>query len=122
MTEFEVSSLTGFGLFGFDWNFTPFASKDAVRSWQTSKDGLYDKVIMRDDLLWSDGTPITAHDIEFSFKVIMSSQVPIRAQRTGTEAIKYVKAYDDQTLVYFHNEPLQTNVWNINFSIIPKHV
>ena len=122
MTEFEVSGLTGFGLFGFDWNFTPFASQDAVKSWQTSKDGLYDKVIMRDDLLWSDGTPITAHDIEFSFKVIMSSQVPIRAQRTGTEAIKFVKAYDDQTLVYFHNESLQTNVWNVNFSIIPKHI
>jgi peptide/nickel transport system substrate-binding protein len=77
---------------------------------------------MRDDLLWSDGTPITAHDIEFSFKVIMSSQVPIRAQRTGTDEIKYVKAYDDQTLVYFHNNPLATNVWNVNFSIIPKHI
>jgi len=121
-TEFEVSSLTGFGLFGFDWNFTPYASSDAVTSWQTSKDGLYDKVIMRDDLLWSDGTPITAHDIEFSFKVIMSEMVPVPAQRTGTDAIKCVKAYDNRTLVFFHNEPLETNVWNVNFSIIPKHV
>ena len=122
MTEFEVSGLTSFGLFGFDWKFMPFASSDSVVSWQTSKGGYYDKVVMRDDLLWSDGTPITAHDIEFSFKVIMSSQVPIRAQRTGTDEIKYVKAYDDQTVVYFHNNPLATNVWNVNFSIIPKHI
>ena len=122
VTEFDVVSLTGFGLFGFDWNFRPFGSKDAVVSWQTSKDGMYDKVVMRDDLLWSDGTPITAHDIEFSFKVIMTQAVPIRAQRTGTDQLKYVKAYDDQTLVYFHKAPLATNVWNINFSIIPKHI
>ncbi len=122
MSEFEVSGLTGFGLFGFDWKFMPFASSDSVVSWQTSKDGYYDKVVMRDDLLWSDGTPITAHDIEFSFRVIMSSRVPIRAQRTGTDEIKYVKAYDDQTVVFFHNNPLATNVWNVNFSVIPKHV
>jgi peptide/nickel transport system substrate-binding protein len=122
MTEFEVTGLTSFGLFGFDWNFTPFALSDAVKSWQTSKDGYYDKVVMRDDLLWSDGKPITAYDIEFSFKVIMSSLVPIRAERTGAEKIKYVKAYDDRTVVYFHNDPLATNVWNVNFSIIPKHI
>ncbi|MDG2207820.1 MAG: ABC transporter substrate-binding protein, partial [Pirellulales bacterium] len=122
MTEFEVTGLTGFGLFGFDWNFMPFASLNTVKSWQTSKDGYYDKVVMRDDLLWSDGTPITAHDIEFSFKVIMSSLVPIRAERTSVEKIKYVKAYDDRTVVYFHNDPLATNVWNVNFSIIPKHI
>ena len=37
MTEFEVSGLTSFGLFGFDWKFMPFASSDSVVSWQTSK-------------------------------------------------------------------------------------
>ena len=111
-TEFEVSSLTGFGLFGFDWNFTPFASADSVQSWQTSKDGLYDKVVMRNDLLWSDGTPITAHDIEFSYKVIMSEIVPVPAQRTGTDAIKYVKAYDDQTLVFS-----TTSLWKQTFGM-----
>ena len=45
------------GLFAFDWNFRPFANKDAVVSYQSSKDGLYDKVVMRKDLTWSDGTP-----------------------------------------------------------------
>ncbi|MCA9175968.1 MAG: peptide ABC transporter substrate-binding protein [Planctomycetales bacterium] len=121
-TEFEVSSLTSFGLFGFDWNFKPFASADAVKTWQTSKNGMYEKVVMRDDLVWSDGTAITAHDIEFSFKVIMTEQVPIPAMRTGTDKLAYVKAYDDTTLVFFHKEALETNVWNINFGVIPKHV
>ncbi len=119
--ESEVLGLTSFGLFSFDWTFTPFASKDAVVSWQTSEDGKYDKVVMRKDLTWSDGHPITAHDIAFSFKVIMSEAVPVPAQRSGTDKIAWIEAYDDQTLVYFHKEPLVTNVWNLNFGVLPKH-
>ena len=120
--EFDLSGLISFGLFTFDWNFRPFASKDAVVSWHTSKDRMYDKVVMRDDMTWSDGTPITAYDVEFSFQVIMSSAVPAAAVRSGTEHLKWVKAYDDQTLVYFHKEPLATNIWNLNFAVIPKHI
>src|SRR5205085_6906074 len=51
----------------------------------------------------------------------MSSQVPVPAQRNGTEKLKWIEAYDDHTLVYFHKESLNTNFWNLNFYIIPKH-
>jgi peptide/nickel transport system substrate-binding protein len=122
MSESEFLGLTGFGLFGFDWEFNPLASADSVVSWQSSEDGLYDKVVLRDDLTWSDGKPITAHDVEFSYRVIMSQQVPVPAMRSGTTDIRLVKAYDDHTLVYFHKKPLATNVWNVNFAIIPKHI
>jgi peptide/nickel transport system substrate-binding protein len=120
--EFDVIGLTGMGLFGFDWEFNQYAVQESVKSWKSSKDGLYEKVVMRDDLTWSDDKPFTAHDVEFSYKVIMSSTVPVPAQRSGTDQLKYVKAYDDYTLVYFHKEALATNVGNLNFSIIPKHV
>lgn len=120
--EFEVSSLTGFGLFSFDWNFIPFAVSDTVVSWETSDDKLYDKVVLRKDLTWSDGVPITAHDIVFTFKTIMNPKVPVPAVRSGTDQIRWIQAYDDQTLVFFHKESLPTNVWNLNFPIIPKHI
>jgi peptide/nickel transport system substrate-binding protein len=100
----------------------PFAMKETVASWQTSKDHMMDKVVMRDDLVWSDGKPITAYDVEFSFKLIMTSTVPVPAQRTGTDQIRWVKAYDDHTLVYFHKQPLATNVFNLNFYTVPKHI
>ncbi|WP_254513352.1 ABC transporter substrate-binding protein [Anatilimnocola floriformis] len=122
VTESDISGLTGFGLFGFDWNFKPFASKDSVVSWQTSKDGLFEKVILRNDLVWSDGKPITAHDVEFSYKLIMTEKVPVPAVRSGTDKLKYVKAYDDHTVIFFHPESAATNVWNINFPVVPKHV
>src|SRR5690606_20382885 len=99
-----------------------FASKDSVVSWQKSKDNMMDKIVLRDDLTWSDGTPITAHDIEFSFKLIMSSQVIVPAVRSGTDELAAVKAYDDQTVVFFHKEPLVTNTQNVLFIPVPKHI
>ncbi|QDU86830.1 Oligopeptide-binding protein AppA precursor [Pirellulimonas nuda] len=121
VTEAEFGSLTGIGLITFDRNFDYFAIKGSVAAWQTSQDRLMDKIVMRDDLTWSDGKPITAHDVEFTFKVIMSSAVPIPAVRQGTDLLKYVKAYDDHTLVFFHKESLATNTPNMLFPIIPKH-
>ena len=120
--EFDILGLTGFGLFSFGRDLEPFASAETVVSWQTSADGLRDKVVIRDDLVWSDGTPITAHDVAFSYTVIMDPRVPVPAVRSGTDQMKGVHAYDDQTVVFFHKEPLATNVWNINFPVLPKHV
>ena len=120
--ESDVLGLTGFGLFSFDHRMEAFAASETVSTWQTSIDGMLDKVVLRDDLLWSDGQPITAHDVAFSFKVIMDQRVPVPAVRSGTDQLRGVHAYDDRTLVFFHKEPLATNVWNINFPVIPQHV
>jgi peptide/nickel transport system substrate-binding protein len=120
--EFDILGLTGFGLFSYDRTLEPFANAETVVSWQTSADGLYDKVVMRDDVVWSDGKPITAHDIAFTYRVIMDPRVPVPAVRTGTDQMKGVHAYDDRTVVFFHKEPLATNVWNINYPVLPQHV
>ena len=120
--EFDILGLTGFGLFSFDSRLEPFATADTVASWQSSTDGMLDKVVLRDDLVWSDGRPITAHDIAFTFQVIMDPRVPVPAVRSGTDQLRWVHAYDDHTVVFFHKEALATNVWNINFPVLPKHI
>ena len=120
--EFDILGLTGFGLFAFDRTLEPFAAADTVTLWQTSADGMLDKVVLRDDLVWSDGKPITAHDVAFTYRVIMDPRVPVPAVRSGTDQLRWVHAYDDRTVVFFHKESLATNVWNINFPILPQHV
>ena len=120
--EVDILGLTGFGLFSYDRRLEPFASAETVVSWQTSADGLLDKVVLRDDLVWSDGRPITARDVAFTYRVIMDPRVPVPAVRSGTDQLKGVHAYDDRTVVFFHREPLATNVWNVNFPVLPKHV
>ena len=121
-TEFDVAGLTGFGMFGFGRNMQTAASSEASQSWQSSNDRLLDKVVLRDDLTWSDGKPITAHDVVFSFQTIMNPKVPVPAVRSGTDKLRWVEAYDDRTVVFFHKEALATNVENISFPIIPKHI
>lgn len=122
ITEFEYQALTAFGYLGMDQDLNYFAPSDTVVSWQSSKDHMMDKIVLRDDLLWSDGKPITAHDVKFSFLVVMTSAVPIPAVRQGADQLKWVEAYDDHTLVFFHKEPLATNVTNISLQVIPKHI
>ncbi len=100
----------------------PFADSDTVVSWQSSKDRLYDKVVLRRDCTWSDGKPITAHDVEFSYKMIMNPKIPVPAVKSGPDKLKGVVAYDDYTVVFFHQQSLATNEWNVNFPIIPEHV
>ncbi|MDX1965406.1 MAG: ABC transporter substrate-binding protein [Pirellulales bacterium] len=120
--ESDYHGLTGVSLFSFDWNMVPYGNADFISSWHTSQDGLYEKVVLRDDLTWSDGQPITAHDVVFSYRVIMHPEVPIPAVRSGTDEIRWIEAYDDRTLVFFHKKALATSIWNINFPLIPRHV
>lgn len=121
--EFDICGLISIGVLSLRYdNLQLYAPAETIVSWQTSQDRLYDKFVMRDDLVWSDGTPITAYDVEFSYKVIMTQQVPTPAMRSGTEELLSVKAYDDHTLVFFHKESLATNVANMMFTIIPKHI
>ncbi|MCG8451339.1 MAG: ABC transporter substrate-binding protein [Pirellulales bacterium] len=121
VSEIDYHTLAVFGLFSFDKDFNKFASADSVVSWQTSEDRMMDKIVMRDDLTWSDGTPITAHDVAFSFRVLMTDEIVIPAQRQGTDQIRWIEAYDDRTLVFFHSEALSTNEANMNFYVLPKH-
>lgn len=120
--EFDVLTVCGISLIGFNWRLEPYAERDVVRAWQVSKDHLVDKFVLRDDLTWSDGRPVTAHDVVFSFRAIMNPKVPAVTERTQARKIRWVHAYDDHTLAFFHKEPLATNVWNVAFNLIPKHV
>ena len=121
-TSFDVQGYSGVTLIGFDWNFNTYGLADYVTSWQVSEDRLYDKLVLRDDLTWSDGKPLTAYDVMFSFQTILDSRIPIPAVRSGTDQIRWVEAYDDRTVVFFHKKALATNVWNILYPLIPKHI
>ena len=119
--DLAVTSVLFIGPFAFDRSLQPLANGAVAAEWSTSEDGLMDRVRLRDDLTWSDGAPYTARDIEFSFKVIMTPAVGAMESVT-VQGLRGVKAYDDRTVVYFHRERLATNVWNINFQVIPQHL
>ncbi|HAV42728.1 TPA: ABC transporter substrate-binding protein [bacterium] len=52
-----------------------------AKSWEVSADGLVWTFYLRDDVLWSDGTPFTADDVVFTFKdLIYNPEVPNSAK------------------------------------------
>jgi len=58
----------------FDFE-TQSAVPALARSWEVSPDGLVWTFKLRDDVVWSDGVPVTAHDVEFSFKRLVDPAV-----------------------------------------------
>jgi peptide/nickel transport system substrate-binding protein len=126
VTEFEYQATCGFngnGLLCYDRDIQYFAPQQTILSWQSSKDHTMDKIVLRDDIVWSDGKPITAHDIAFSYKVIMTSSVPTLGVRQAVSQIRWVQAYDDQTVVIFHKGAFATNDNSLtDLSVIPKHI
>lgn len=125
VTDADLNDLTCMYLINFDKQLRYFAPSELVESWQTSEDHMIDRFKLRTDLTWSDGKPFTAHDVEFTFRLIMTDHpllVIPAIRESGVNQIKYMKAYDDNTLVVFHNEPAATNWGNMNFPIMPKHI
>jgi peptide/nickel transport system substrate-binding protein len=121
IADSDLMGYTGIALTTFDWTMRTYADSSIIQSWQSSEDRTIDKMVLRNDLTWTDGKPVTAHDIVFSFQQIMNPKILVPAVRSGPDQLKWIHAYDDYTLVIFHKESLATNEQNLNFPIIPKH-
>ena len=78
---------------------------DVAHSWEVSEGGRKYIFHLRDDVRWSDGTPVTAHDFEFAWK-----RVPDPVAGTSDAAALYgvsleVQALDAVTLLVELEEP-----------------
>lgn len=68
--------------------------------WTPSEDGLTYTFTLKEGLIWNDGTPITAHDIVFTYNAIMNGdQIGLSASYgPARSSITNVVALDDYTL------------------------
>ncbi|KJY86072.1 peptide ABC transporter substrate-binding protein [Vibrio neptunius] len=78
---------------------------------------------MRDNLKWSDGTPLTAADVVFSF--VLTKEAPAFDQKgiwSGSN-LKAITAPDAKTVVFELNDADSTFAWNLErYHIVPKHI
>ena len=93
-----------------------------AKGWQVSPDGLTITFQMRDDVTFSDGVPLTADDIVFSFNFIMTEAIQAPRQRAYLEKIKEVKANGKYEVVFVYKEPY-FEAFDLagTLSIMPKH-
>ena len=93
-----------------------------AKSWQVSPDGLTITFQMRDDVTFSDGVPLTAEDVAFSFNFIMTDAIQAPRERAYYEKIKEVKALNPHEVVFVYKEPyFEALSLAGTLSIFPKH-
>ncbi len=107
------------GMLKFDKNLNIVG--DLAESYEVAKDGLSIVFKLRKDVLWHDGEPFTAKDVEFTYKILIDSNT-----RTSYSAdfliVKEFIVIDDYTVKVTYDTPFAPNLQNWMMSIIPEHI
>jgi peptide/nickel transport system substrate-binding protein len=91
-----------------------------AESWETSDDGLVYTFNLRDDILWSDGTQLTANDVAFTYDAINTDSV-LSPRRSNFELVDSWEAIDDFTLELRLKSIDCTIISNLTTGILPAH-
>jgi peptide/nickel transport system substrate-binding protein len=93
-----------------------------AKSWQVSEDGLTITFQLRDDVKFSDGEPLTANDVVFTFKFIMTDAIQAPRDRAYLEKLKDVKANGKFEVVFTFKEPyFEALSLAGGMAILPEH-
>ncbi len=105
-----------------------------AESWERSDDGLRWVFHLRQDVTWHDGTPFTAHDVDFTFNRIIYND-DFNASSRATFEFRYlnddgqwetsqmaVKALDDHTVEFVLPQPFAPFLRSMGTAIYPKHI
>lgn len=117
-TDRDLTELVFSGLFSFtpEGTLTPELAKE-----YTIKDeGRAYEVTLRDDISWSDGEPITAHDVVFTVNAAKSSEYrsPLRANWLGVDA----EAVTDILVRFTLQTPYHAFLENLTLKPVPAHI
>lgn len=93
-----------------------------AKSWLVSKDGLRFTFQLRRDVKFSDGRPLTAADVAFTFNFIMNAAIAAPRDRAYYEKIASVTAKGDYEVVFRFKEPYFNSLSLAgSMSILAKH-
>jgi len=95
-------------------------------SWKTSSDKLTWTFNLHPGLKWSDGQPLTAHDVAWTFNLIMHNATAATSNGSLVENFRRVTAPDDNTVVITTKRP-QANMLYLSvpvsgIPIVPQHI
>lgn len=93
-----------------------------ARSWVFSPDSLNVTFVLRDDARWSDGEPVTASDVRFTWQVETDTTVAWPSASIK-EHIKDVEVKDPHTVVFHFNQRSLYQLMDANDGVIlPEHL
>lgn len=91
--------------------------------WDISPDGLTMRFYLRRNVEFSDGEPLTADDVVFTFKWIMNPAVQADRTRAYLTKLKDVKKIDDYTIEFTFTEFYYLNFGTVaeQVTVMPEH-
>ena len=94
-----------------------------AEKWTQSQDGKTLTFYLRRNLRWSDGTPLTARDVKFTFSASKNPEYGGIHLLPYLENIKSIEAKDDRTIV-FHSKDVYFKTFEIvaGWDILPEHI
>ncbi len=93
---------------------------DLAKSYEVSEDGLMYTFILKDNLVWHDGKPITADDIIFT---IEKAQDPtLRSSKRASWDGVTVEKITDKEIKFTLEQPYTPFLENTTIGILPKHI
>jgi peptide/nickel transport system substrate-binding protein len=90
-----------------------------AESWDTSEDGLTWTYHIR-ETNWSDGEPVTAEDVEWTFNTMMTDPDAAEANGSFVANFESVEATDERTVEVQLSQP-QVTMLALDVPILPKH-
>jgi microcin C transport system substrate-binding protein len=93
-----------------------------ANSWTISDDKLSISVHLDEAAKWSDGQPVTAADVVWTFDAIMKDDNMTGPHKVGLARFASVKAADEHTVVFTAKEVHWNNLVTVGgFQVLPKH-
>ncbi|MBA4391331.1 MAG: peptide-binding protein [Syntrophus sp. (in: bacteria)] len=94
---------------------------DLAESWDISKDNLTIIFHLRKGVKWHDGTPFTAHDVLYTYKVIVDPKTPTPYSGDFKE-VKEAAVIDEYTFKVIYKRPLAPALISWGTSVLPRHL
>ena len=119
-------SSTEIGRLMYDY-LTAYAADDQrvteglANKWEPSADKLTWTFTVPEGKKWSDGQPITAQDVAFTYNLMLTDEVARTANGSFVTNFASVAATDDKTVVVKTKAP-QVTMLALDIPIVPKHV
>ncbi|MEM1423756.1 MAG: ABC transporter substrate-binding protein, partial [Planctomycetota bacterium] len=96
-----------------------------AEAWQLDPDGLWLRAKIRDEAVFSDGHPVLAEDVKFTFDdIVFNAELQTERFRSTMNVIERVDIIDDRTVEFVFKESTFTNlrVALRELNVLPKHV
>lgn len=112
-----------------DMIFLPLHKKDVndkivpmlATSWEYSEDLKKITYNLRNDVVWEDGTPVTAYDVEYTFNAMKNpaNNYPLIMKLQNIDS---AKAISDTRIVFFFNKVYPMALFDSDIKALPKHI